>query len=134
MSYPSAPNFRSAGYENISTNSSYRGGVVRQHKKISFSRVFEAGHAIGAFQPETVSKIFDRVMFDRDVATGDVNTLHGSYSSTGPKSSFDIKNKLPSSPKSVCYLWDAVNTCTADELKALVDGTAVVKDFVLLSK
>jgi hypothetical protein len=134
MSYPSAPIFRSAGYEEISTNSSYRGGVVRQHNKVSFSRVFEAGHAVGAFQPETVSKIFDRVMFDRDIATGGIDTLDGSYSSTGPESSFGIKNKLPPSPKSQCYVWDAVNTCTADELKALADGTAIVKDFILVSK
>jgi hypothetical protein len=134
MSYPSAPSFRSAGYEKISTNSSYHGGVVRQHNKVSFSRVFEAGHAVGAFQPETVSKIFDRVMFDRDVATGGIDTLDGPYSSTGPESSFGIKNKLPLSPKSQCYVWDAVNTCTADELKALADGTAIVKDFILVSK
>jgi hypothetical protein len=134
MSYPSAPNFRSAGYEDILTNSSYRGGVVRQHNKVSFSRVFEAGHAVGAFQPETVSQIFDRVMFDKDVATGDIDTLgDSSYSSTGPDSSFGIKNKLPPSPKNECYLWSAATTCTEEELMALANGTAVVKDFILVS-
>jgi hypothetical protein len=132
MSYPSASKFRSAGYEYISTNST-RGGVVRQHNKVSFSRVFDAGHAVGAFQPETVSRIFDRVMFDKDVATGDVDiTRNSSYSSTGPGSSFGIKNVLPPSQKNECYVWD-INTCSPEERSALANGTAIVKDFVLIS-
>lgn len=36
--------FRNAGYEDIHTNGSYSGGVVRQHGNLSFSRVFDAGH------------------------------------------------------------------------------------------
>ncbi|KAF2126297.1 alpha/beta-hydrolase [Dothidotthia symphoricarpi CBS 119687] len=134
MSYSSAPSFRSAGYEPIHTNSTFNGGVVRQHNKISFSRVFDAGHAVGAYQPETVSKIFDRVMFDSDVATGNTSTAgNSSYSSTGPESSLGIKNVLPPSPKNECYLWDAFLTCVDDELLALANGTAVVKDFILVS-
>ncbi|KAH8728155.1 Alpha/Beta hydrolase protein [Phaeosphaeriaceae sp. PMI808] len=134
LSHSSAPSFRSAGYESFITNSTYGGGVVRQHNKISFSRVFDAGHAVGAFQPETVSKIFDRVMFDKDVATGSLTTNgNSSYSSTGPASSFGIKNELPPSPKSECYAWDATNTCTLAERLALANGTAVVKDFILVS-
>jgi hypothetical protein len=29
-------------------------------------------------------------------------------------------------------VWDAVNTCTSDERLALANGTAVVKDFILV--
>lgn len=36
--------FRDAGYADIHTNGSYKGGVVRQHGSLSFSRVFQAGH------------------------------------------------------------------------------------------
>jgi hypothetical protein len=140
MAYPSATNFKSAGYELISTNSTKNqtlsGGVVRQNNKMSFSRVFDAGHAAGAYQPETVSKIFDRVMFDKDVATGSIDTSGTvllEYSSTGPQSSFGIKNILPEGPKNECYLWNVVVTCTEEEMVALRDGTAVVKDFVLVS-
>jgi hypothetical protein len=133
MSHPSSSNFRAAGYESISTNSS-RGGVVRQYNRIAFARVFDAGHNVGAFQPETVSNIFDRVMFDKDVATGNIDTFgNSSYSSTGPESSFEIKNVLPASLENECYLWDVVNTCTAEEREALANGTGVMKNFVLSS-
>jgi carboxypeptidase C (cathepsin A) len=37
--------FMKAGYANIETNSSYVGGFVRQYGNLSFSRVFQAGHA-----------------------------------------------------------------------------------------
>ena len=36
--------FHSAGYANITANSTYVGGVVRQSGNLSFSRVFQAGH------------------------------------------------------------------------------------------
>ncbi|KAH7406758.1 putative carboxypeptidase S1 [Phaeosphaeria sp. MPI-PUGE-AT-0046c] len=134
MSYPSASTFRTAGYENISTTASSPSGVVRQHNKVSFSRVFNAGHAPGAYQPETVSGIFDRIMFDQDVATGTVDiSSDSSYASKGPASSFGVKNELPSSPKNECYLWDVVNTCTDQEKMALASGTALVKDYILMT-
>lgn len=36
--------FKEAGYANLTTNSSYTGGVVRQHGSLSFSRAFDAAH------------------------------------------------------------------------------------------
>lgn len=133
MSHPSAPQFRAAGYADIETNSTYNGGVVRQHDKISFSRVFRAGHAPGAYQPETVSKIFDRVMMNKDVSTGkECVASNSTYSTTGPASSFGIKSTLPESPRHECYVWDAAFTCTPEEVEALKNGTATVKDFILV--
>src|SRR4051812_34431279 len=133
MTHPSAADFRAAGYQYISTNGSFRGGVVRQDNKISFSRIFDAGHAVGAYQPETVSKIFDRVMLDKDVGTGSIDlNQNASYSSSGPVSSFGIKNELPSSPKNECYLWDAIITCTEEELLLLASGAAVMKDYMIV--
>ena len=43
--YPSSTAFRASGYENIMTNASYTGGVVRQFEGFSFSRVFEGSHS-----------------------------------------------------------------------------------------
>ena len=104
---------------------------MRQHNAISFSRVFDAGHAVGAFQPEIVSRIFERVMFDKDVATGLVDVKGGNYSSTGERSSFGIKNVLPDSPGNECYAWDPLITCTQEQIGALANGTAVVEEFVV---
>lgn len=75
MDYAEAPAFRSAGYAALRTNASHQGGLVRQHNRVSFSRVFEAGHDVAAYQPETVLRIFERAIFGRDVATGEVDVL-----------------------------------------------------------
>lgn len=95
--HPGKKEFNAAGYEKIVTNSTYDGGVVRQHGKFSFARVFESGHSVSAYQPETVYRIFQRSMFGQDVATGK-DVAGKLYSSKGPASSFGIKNKLPKSP------------------------------------
>ncbi|RMZ85375.1 hypothetical protein DV737_g771, partial [Chaetothyriales sp. CBS 132003] len=69
VNYSKTPNFHAAGYANISTNSSYVGGLVRQHGNFSFSRVFQAGHEVPAYQPETAYEIFTRALFNKDIAT-----------------------------------------------------------------
>ncbi|KAH9875802.1 hypothetical protein IAQ61_003266 [Plenodomus lingam] len=68
-------------------------------------------------------------MFDKDVATG----LAGreGYSSKGPSSSFGFKNVMPDSEVDQCYTWDPVLTCTTEQLEAVANGTAVVKDYVV---
>ena len=102
--------FSVAGYANISTNDSYTGGVVRQVNGMSFSRVFQAGHSVSAWQPETVSRIFDRAMMRKDVATGQVDVPVGTsvvsgYSTSGPVSSLGIREVLPPSPAPLCNIW-----------------------------
>ncbi|KAL6806575.1 Alpha/Beta hydrolase protein [Trichoderma sp. SZMC 28013] len=132
MDFPTAPAFRNAGYANLVTNSSYNGGVVRQHGNVSFSRVFEAGHSVTAYQPETVYQIFQRSMFGKDVATGQTK-VNDKYSTKGPISSWGIKNKIPKhSPENQCYTYLATQTCTPEQIRALEDGTAVTKDFIVL--
>jgi hypothetical protein len=157
VDYADAQNFRSAGYANIQTNGSYVGGVVRQYDGFSFSRVYEAGHEVSSFQPETSYNIFNRVMFRQDVATGtklagydqpsdrlkprrclqsrssDGNSPLPHYQSKGPSSSWAIKNILPASPEPVCNLWAAAVTCTDDQLAAIANGTAETHDFLVTS-
>jgi len=101
--YSDHQHFVNSGYEKIVTNATYSGGVTKQYDKFSFSRVFEAGHSVSAYQPETVYRIFMRSMFDRDVATGNHDIVGAKYSSTGPKSSWGIKNVLPTVP-STCMI------------------------------
>lgn len=42
--YVQAEKFRRSGYANITSSATYTGGVVRQYGRLSFSRVFDAGH------------------------------------------------------------------------------------------
>ena len=131
MQYHDAPGFRAAGYTPIQTNDTYSGGLVRQHDNVSFSRIFGGGHSAAAYQPETVYRIFDRAMSGKDVGTGDVEVSEG-YSSEGPETVFDVRHELPGARESVCYLYDAPYTCAPNQIQALVDGTAVVRDFIVV--
>ncbi|KAK4151695.1 hypothetical protein C8A00DRAFT_35646 [Chaetomidium leptoderma] len=128
--------FHTAGYAKIETNKTYTGGLVRQHGNLSFSRIFEAGHEVPWYQAETAYQIFRRVMFNTDVATGQTSTAKAcgkeGYSTSGPDNVFDITNAVPSHPESECYLWDIFQTCTASQTEMLRNGTAIMKDFVMI--
>ncbi|KAK4466023.1 Alpha/Beta hydrolase protein [Cladorrhinum samala] len=127
-SYPHAEQFRKAGYADLITNSSYVGGKVRQYGKgLSFARVYQAGHSVAGYQPETVYRIFERSMGRLDVATGQITVGEEGYSTEGPGSVRDVKQEAPDSPESVCYLVDVTNTCTENQVEALIKGTAVVR-------
>lgn len=160
MNYREAPAFRSAGYAALQTNASagHQGGLVRQHNRVSFSRVFEAGHDVAAYQPETVLRIFERAVFGRDVATGEVDVLSlmrgeeeerekkknkcknetaRGYSTRGPASVRNITNAVldPVVSEPLCW-WYTVNStqsCTVEQIAAVADGTAVVEDWVVVS-
>ncbi|KAK3331190.1 Alpha/Beta hydrolase protein [Apodospora peruviana] len=132
MEHSGTAEFRKAGYASIKTNGSYEGGFVRQAGNLSFSRVFEAGHNVAAYQPETVLRIFERAMKRKDVATGqeDAGTR---YSSKGLADTFAVKNEVPQNlPAQVCLVFDAGVTCAKNQIEALRDGSAATKDFVLL--
>lgn len=122
--------FKKAGYADIKTNSSYTGGLVRQHGNLTFSRVFQAGHEAPFYQPETAYQIFNRVMFNKDVATG--QNPAANYSSCGSSSAWTESVLYPDEEPVQCYLWDVFETCTKAETAVLRSGTAVVKDFILV--
>lgn len=124
--------FKKAGYADIETNSSYVGGLVRQHGNLSFSRVFQAGHEVPFYQPETGYQIFKRVMFNKDVATGKKSATD--YSSCGPSSAWSRSVLHPNETTAQCYLWDVLETCTKAEAAILRSGTAVVEDFILVGQ
>lgn len=130
MEYPDAADFRSAGYTPIRSSGCQTGGLVRQHGNVSFSRVFGSGHSAAYYQPETVYHIFDRAMGGKDVGTGEVEASEG-YSSEGPEKVFDVRHELLESRAVVCYLYD-VATCSPNQLQALMEGTAVVEDFIVI--
>lgn len=126
--------FNAAGYADIHTNASYKGGVVREYGPLSFSRVFQAGHDAYPYQPETIYKLFDRAIFNTDLATGSISTSGSSnnYSTKGPSSCENIKLKLPPPPPPSCYLLLLASTCTNDQLAAIEEGSADIVDFTVV--
>jgi carboxypeptidase D len=133
IKHEEADAFRAAGYAPLRTNASYVGGQVRQHGNFSFTRVYEAGHEVPAYQPQTAYEIFHRALFNRDLATGKIDTARNeSYSTKGPASTWHIKNEVPESPGPVCYILALEATCTEDQIASVVNGTAVIKDYVVV--
>ncbi|KAL2831590.1 Alpha/Beta hydrolase protein [Aspergillus pseudoustus] len=134
INHKDAATFESSGYAKLTTNATYTGGVVRQHGNLSFTRVFEAGHEGPSYQPETFFRIFSRIMRSRDIATGTFSLAGpegANYRTRGPKSSFHIKNVLPEPAAPLCYTLDMMTACTDNQQQALLNGTAVVEDFVV---
>ncbi|KAK6066420.1 serine carboxypeptidase [Seiridium cupressi] len=134
VEYEDQADFAAAGYAQIETNSSYVGGMVRQYGSFSFSRVFEAGHMIGWYQPETAYQIFTRTLLGQDVATGGVSLDETpDYATEGPASVFNITNEVPTPPPSECFIlaYPLYALCTDEQLGALLEGTAVVENNVV---
>ncbi|PYI29469.1 alpha/beta-hydrolase [Aspergillus indologenus CBS 114.80] len=135
VEYAGAERFRSAGYAELRTNSSYVGGMVRQSGNFSFTRVYQAGHEVPAYQPQTAYEIFHRALFNRDLATGKISTVKNpGYRSQGPPSTWSIKNAVPESPEPVCYVLALQETCTEEQIESVVNGSAVVKDYLVVGR
>ena len=127
--------FVSAGYAPIHVNSSYIGGQVRQFGNLSFSRVFDAGHEVPAYQPETAYRIFSRAIFGNDIATGSISTdTNTNYSTSGSSSTWQIKNELPVNPSQQCYVLNLYATCTDDQIESVVKGTAVIHNYIVIGQ
>jgi carboxypeptidase C (cathepsin A) len=128
--WPGKQRFAAAGYEDTKVNATYIGGLTKQHNSLSFTRIFEAGHAAGCFQPQTVLEIFERSsVWDRDVASGTRRVdKHGAYSTRGYSSAWSHFEVLPDVPPPICNIWEAAITCTDEQFSALEDGSAVVQD------
>lgn len=132
INYTGTEKFHAAGYTDIVVNDTYIGGQVRQHGNLSFSRVYQAGHEIPSYQPETAYKMFQRALFNKDIATGTVDTAaNPDYSTNGTVDTWAIKNEDPEDPVHFCYLWDVEATCTEEQIASIVDGSAVIVSGIL---
>jgi carboxypeptidase C (cathepsin A) len=121
--------FRAAGYTPLMTNASYSGGQTRQHGNLSFSRIYEAGHEVASYQPETAYRVFMRAIFGRDIPTGQVSA--DNFTTMGPEDTYYIPNKpLDPQPLSYCYSWSP-GSCTDEQKAAMLDGSATVCSYVL---
>jgi hypothetical protein len=104
---------------------------VRQAGKFSFTRVYDAGHEIFAYQPEMLQKIFQRTMSGLDVATGATDLAEkANYGTVGPSTTWAKKNVAPKAPKVTCYVL-APSTCSGLQQEAVQEGYAVIENFIM---
>ena len=121
--------FYTAGYAEIATNESYVGGVVRQHGNLSFSRIYDAGHLIPAYQPETAFTVFTRIIMGTEISTGEPINLT-SYVSQGAMNS-TFQNKAPDQFPPKCFMRNMNTSCTGEQQNAIQQGQGAVINGVL---
>ncbi|GKT77412.1 carboxypeptidase S1 [Colletotrichum tofieldiae] len=124
-------NFSAAGYAPIIVNDSYIGGVVRQFGNLSFSRIYQAGHSVPAYQPETAFQVFARVIMGTSISTGDRVNL-ASFNTSGDAHATHT-DKLPSSPDPTCWLRYIQGSCSDDQVGMLERGEGTIINGVLYS-
>lgn len=129
-SYPSsyASAFSAAGYADIVVNSTYVGGAVRQYGNLSFSRIYDSGHFVPFYQPETAFTVFTRIMLGTDLSTGEPINL-SNFSSTGPQNATHT-NSIPAQPSPTCWIRDMSDTCSTSEISSILSGQGVVEQGV----
>ena len=116
--------FYTAGYADIVVNDTYVGGVVRQYGNLSFSRIYDSGHLVPAYQPETAFTVFTRIIKGNDISFGQDVDL-ATYKSTGPANSTHT-SKAPAQEDPICYIRDAKSKCSPDQINKLKAGQGVV--------
>ncbi|ORY17601.1 Alpha/Beta hydrolase protein [Clohesyomyces aquaticus] len=132
INHSSSSQFRAAGYAPVVVNDSYIGGQVRQYGNLSFTRVYQAGHEVPAYQPETAWKIFQRALFNFDIATGNISTaFNKKYLTRGPRDVYNITNEPVKDPGSQCYVLDQ-DQCTSEQWESVVDGSALVRNWIVV--
>ena len=121
---PATSAFYSAGYAEIVVNGSYIGGVVRQYGNLSFSRIYDSGHLIPAYQPETAFTVFTRIIMGTDISTGEAVDL-STFTTTGDANS-TYQNTAPGQFSPMCWIRNIENTCSNEQKTMIQDGQGVV--------
>ncbi|PGH00730.1 hypothetical protein GX51_05611 [Blastomyces parvus] len=140
IDYADSDKFKAAGYADIRVNGTFNVGQVRQYGNLSYARIHQAGHEVPSYQPEGSLKIFNRVLFNKDIATGEIDTakpLPDSdgkyYSSEGPPDTFEFKQAPPPQYPKFCYSLEP-GVCTEEQIEAILTGKAVLKQWILVDE
>jgi hypothetical protein len=116
--------FPAAGYADIVVNKNYVGGQVRQFGNLSFSRIYDAGHQVPYYQPETAFTVFTRIIQGNDIGMGHKVDLR-MFGTNGLSTSLH-QNKIPPQPASFCWIREQ-DTCTPDQVAAIAAGNGTVE-------
>ena len=128
--YPTS--FPAAGFADVIVNSSYVGGAVRQFGNLSFVRVYDSGHLVPAYQPETAFTIFTQSHYRKRPGHGK-NIDLDSFGTTGPGTA-SYQNKVPPMPDNTCYVRAINKTCTSKQITMLQNGEGAIINGVLYDK
>lgn len=117
--------FSKAGYAEIVVNDTYVGGVVRQYGNLSFSRVYDAGHFVPYYQPETAFQVFARVILGTDLSTAaDVDLA--TFVSNGTANATHT-NDTPKQPKATCWVRNWNDSCSSSDTDSMKQGKGLVE-------
>lgn len=133
--------FSEAGYAPIALSPFRSAGLVRQlGPLLSFSRVYQAGHMVPAYQPEAAYEVFMRAMTNRDIATGQINLGKGTeegrqeYRTEGRKSAWRgvDSDVLDRATEEQCYLLMPDSTCSAETWKGVREGRKAIRNWLVV--
>jgi hypothetical protein len=75
-------------------------------------------------------------MNNLDIATGKTPTASGEggdvYATTGQMDTWAVKDQPPPAPAPTCYILSLGTTCTNGQIRAVLNGTAVIKNWVVV--
>jgi hypothetical protein len=120
-----------AGYTPVVANSSYVGGVVREYANLSFTRVYDSGHLVPAYQPETAFTIFTRIIEGTEIGLGTEVDLD-SFGSTGDANATHT-NSAPPMLSPTCFVRAVNSTCDVDQKNVLANDGGVIINGVLFN-
>lgn len=120
-----AAKFPAAGYADIVVNSSYVGGVARQFGNLSFSRVYDSGHFVPYYQPETAFTIFTRIILGTDLSTGKAISLTNFSSNASLEASY-TQSAPKEQPLPTCWIRDMTDSCSDEQVDAVLDNQGIV--------
>lgn len=129
--YSSAAAFAAAGYVPLTTSDGTK-GMTRQYGNYSFTRVFQAGHEVPAYQGQAAHEIFRRATFGLDVPTGLVVT-DDEFATTGPGDVWDVKGVPPTPMTPRCYILTP-KTCVPRIWERVLAGAVTVKDWFVVEE
>ncbi|RYP22304.1 hypothetical protein DL766_007750 [Monosporascus sp. MC13-8B] len=106
------------------------GGLTKQLGNLNFTRVFQAGHEVPSYAPEAAYRIFNRVIFGRDIATGRIS-VDDRCKTRGPRDAWDRLNMPPDWPYPRCYIFEPL-TYVPEVWEKVKKGAVVVKDWFVV--
>lgn len=124
--------FYSAQYSPIVSNDSYIGGVVKEFGNLSFARIYDAGHLVPAYQPETAFTVFTRIIKGTGISLG-LNIDRSRFSSSGDTNATRT-NSAPTAASPTCYLRAMNSTCNNDQKNIVANRAGVIINGILYSQ